>query len=261
MEELLAWIRARTIAEAAVASLAVNVAVFAATLAIGALIVSTWRERRVARVPAPIDRTELGLAAVCVLLNAAVMLAGWWLFRAGHLRVDASPSPLRWLVDAAALTLIMDVAMYATHRLAHVEPLYRWVHAIHHRYEHPRPLTLFVLHPIEVLGFGGLWLMVLLAHRFSLGGMVAYLTLNTLFGVVGHVGVEPLPAGLARLPIVRAIGSSTFHAVHHQRGTTNFGFYTALWDRLFRTLDPSAGGRAAADLVAGDAVAARIAED
>ena len=35
---------------------------------------------------------------------------------------------------------------------------------------------------------------------------------------------------------LRLIGSSTFHANHHQDGDVNFGFYTNLWDRLFRTL-------------------------
>jgi lathosterol oxidase len=34
------------------------------------------------------------------------------------------------------------------------------------------------------------------------------------------------------------LGTSTFDAQHHARRETNFGFYTLLWDRLFRTLDP-----------------------
>ena len=42
----------------------------------------------------------------------------------------------------------------------------------------------------------------------------------------------------ARTPVLRQIGSSSFHARHHQDLGGNFGFYTLLWDRLFGTLAP-----------------------
>jgi sterol desaturase/sphingolipid hydroxylase (fatty acid hydroxylase superfamily) len=126
-----------------------------------------------------------------------------------------------------------------THRLAHHELAFRWVHGVHHRYDRPRPLTLFVLHPLEVLGFGGLWIAVLTTHAFSLGGLLLYLTLNTTYGVVGHTGVEPLPPRWER--VLRLVGTSTFHAHHHQDPRSNYGFYTTVWDRLLGTLEGKSG--------------------
>lgn len=35
---------------------------------------------------------------------------------------------------------------------------------------------------------------------------------------------------------LRHVGTSTFHAGHHQDAGHNFGFYTLVWDRLFGTL-------------------------
>jgi lathosterol oxidase len=239
MDEILAWTRDRSFGEATLYSLLANIAVFFAALALGTAITRTFGERRVAEIPPPITRSEIVLATSCVVFNSVVMLVGWLLFRAGVLVVDGSPFGWRWLIDAAILGVAMDLAMYITHRAAHLQPFYRWVHAIHHRHEQPRVLTLFVLHPIEVLGFGGLWVAVLCSHAFSLGGMLIYLAANTIFGVVGHVGVEPLPDAWARWPLLGRIGTSTFHARHHQDARTNFGFYTAIWDLLFRTLDPS----------------------
>jgi sterol desaturase/sphingolipid hydroxylase (fatty acid hydroxylase superfamily) len=67
---------------------------------------------------------------------------------------------------------------------------------------------------------------------------VIYLSLNLIFGTLGHVGVEPFPKSWARWRIVRQIGTSTFHAEHHLQRQYNFGFYTLLWDRLFGTMDP-----------------------
>ncbi len=237
MQALLDWTRALGVVEAVLWSAVVNVVVFALAILGGKAVVGLWRGRPVSAPPPPLTATEVWLAAVCVVLNAAVMFAGWALFRAGLVVVSGDAGLLRWTLDAAVLVAIMDLAMYTTHRLAHHPLLFRLVHGAHHVYDATRPLTLFVLHPLEVLGFGGLWLVVLATHTYSLGGILAYLTINTVFGTLGHVGVEPLPRGFARWPVLGLMGTSTFHARHHQSPSTNFGFYTALWDRLFGTLD------------------------
>lgn len=239
MQALLDWTRALDVAEAVLFATIVNVVVFVLAVLGGQAVVALWRHRPVSAPSPPLTARELWLAAVCVVLNTAVMLAGWALFRAGLVEVSGDTSLVRWVLDAAVLVAIMDLAMYTTHRLAHHPLLFRLVHSAHHAYDAPRPLTLFVLHPLEVLGFGGLWLVVLATHTYSLGGILAYLTINTVFGTLGHVSVEPLPRSFARWPVLGLMGTSTFHARHHQSPSTNFGFYTALWDRLFGTLDPA----------------------
>ena len=45
--------------------------------------------------------------------------------------------------------------------------------------------------------------------------------------------MEPLPDAVLRLPLMRHLGSSRFHAEHHRDGAVNFGFDTDAWDRLF----------------------------
>jgi sterol desaturase/sphingolipid hydroxylase (fatty acid hydroxylase superfamily) len=136
------------------------------------------------------------------------------------------------------LLFVMDLAMYVSHRVAHHRWVYPLVHRTHHRYDRPRPIDLFVLNPVEVLGFGGLWLAVITLYSSSWLGMLVYLALNLLFGMAGHLGVEPLPASWARWPVLGQVGTSTFHAGHHRDDRGNFGFYTLIWDRLFGTLHP-----------------------
>lgn len=231
------WLWRLELREATLWSLAVNVVVFILALLLGDALVRLWRHRPIALAPPPLSRSEVGLAAACVVLNSGVMLAGWGLFRTSVIRVFVEASIVRVVADGLVLLLVMDLAMYVTHRIAHHPLAFRLVHAIHHRYDAPRPLTLFVLHPLEVLGFGGLWLAVLCTHRFSLGGILLYLAFNTAFGTLGHVGVEPLPTAFVRVPFVSSLGTSTFHARHHQAPGTNFGFYTTVWDRLFGSLE------------------------
>jgi sterol desaturase/sphingolipid hydroxylase (fatty acid hydroxylase superfamily) len=134
--------------------------------------------------------------------------------------------------------MLMDFAMYLTHRIAHDPWLYKKIHATHHTHQATNPISLFVLNPLEVLGFGSLMLSVLIAIPLSGTAVLVYLTLNVLFGTLGHAGVEPFPRSWARWILVRQIGTSTFHAEHHLQPRTNYGFYTVIWDRLFGTLHP-----------------------
>jgi sterol desaturase/sphingolipid hydroxylase (fatty acid hydroxylase superfamily) len=212
-----------------------NAMVFASALLLGAVLARRYRDVRVTPAPPPLDRLEVGLAASTVVLNAAITFAGLVLYREGIVTIDSTIAPLRVLRDVVVLVVVMDAAMYALHRVAHHPTMMRLLHAPHHRYEHPRPLTLFVLHPLETVSFGALWLTVIALYDATWLGIALFLTLNLLFGVVGHIGVEPTPSFPAR-PGLRWIATSSFHGGHHVSPATNFGFYTTVWDRLFGTL-------------------------
>jgi lathosterol oxidase len=222
---------------AALCGIGWNIAMVIVTLVIGHYLVIWFKDRAVAETPAPISRQELLLVASCIILNCVITIAGIVLWRVGiiNVRLDSG-----WMVivDTLVLFFAMDFAMYMLHRVAHYPIVYRLVHETHHRYENPRPLTLFVLNPLETLGFGVLWLIVVTLYTSSVLGIVIYLTLNLAFGLMGHLGVEPFPGIWPRLPLVRLISTSTFHAEHHQDKGHNFGFYTLIWDRLFGTLSP-----------------------
>ena len=66
--------------------------------------------------------------------------------------------------------------------------------------------------------------------------MMLYLILNVVFGTVGHLGVEPIPARWVGMPLIGQVAGASFHTQHHQDKEHNFGFYTLIWDRLFGTV-------------------------
>jgi lathosterol oxidase len=230
VESILTWLHALSTAQALALCAAENLGVFLGALALGALCLRRSAERTSA-LPGALTRLELQLAAATVAVNTLVTWAGWLLWREGYLQVRHAGLQ-ESLLDALTLLLAMDVCMYALHRVAHVPWFYRRVHHLHHVYEAPRPLTLFVMHPLECLGFGLLWLALLWVHPATWLGMTLYLTLNVVFGVVGHLGQEPVP--LPRV-LQRWLGTAGFHGGHHQAPGHNYGFYTQLWDRLLRT--------------------------
>jgi sterol desaturase/sphingolipid hydroxylase (fatty acid hydroxylase superfamily) len=235
MESLIRWIEVAPLWQAVAVLLLENLVVFLFALALGEWLVRRHGGRRVSPPPPPLERLEVLVTISTVLLNTVVTLAGLFLWRAGLIRFRTDAGLWAWL-DVVALLLIMDLAMYALHRFAHHHWLYPVLHRLHHRYDRPRPLTLFILNPAENLAFGLLWLAICVAYPASWLGMSVYLALNVIFGTVGHLGVEPLPAAWVRLPVLRWVAGSTFHARHHQDLACNFGFYTLLWDRLFGTL-------------------------
>lgn len=191
--------------------------------------------RRVSPLAPPLTRTEIVLALVTTALNTLVSWVGWILWMRGYVRFRDDMHPARVFADLAFLVLFMDAAMYLLHRVAHHRWLYGILHRVHHVYDRPRPLTLFALNPAETLSFGALWLVVLVFHDATWLGMALYLTLNTAFGTVGHLGVEHVPRTWEKHPVLRYLASGAFHVGHHLRQGENFGFYTSIWDRLFGT--------------------------
>jgi sterol desaturase/sphingolipid hydroxylase (fatty acid hydroxylase superfamily) len=217
--------------------LAANFAIFVASVISCWLLGVVFKRKRIFSRWEPLNAGEMLAALGAVVLNSVISVVGWMAWKAGYIDIQMK-SYGGAILDCALMLITMDFGMYLFHRLAHIPLLYRWMHSFHHRHEATNPISLFVLHPAEVIGFGGLMILFLAAYPISLSGLLAYLTLNVAFGTLGHSGVEPFPRSLRNYPILRYIGTSTFHANHHEHPACNFGFYTLIWDKLFGTLDP-----------------------
>ena len=215
-----------------------NLIIFVVVLMMGEYLVRRYRQHRVTEAPQRVTPIEWLLAGSCVTLNALVTVVGILLWRQGLIRVRFEVNGWQVVLDSLILFFAMDLAMYVFHRFAHLPWLYPLIHETHHRFENPRPLTLLVLNPFETLGFGVLWLLVLMLYPAAWLSIILFLTLNIVFGLVGHLGVEPMPNRWVSLNVSRYISTSTFHAEHHVDKEHNYGFYTLIWDYLFRTLSP-----------------------
>ncbi len=213
-----------------------NILQFFLCVGAGLLLIKLFSARRIYQAPEPLTKKELLLAAGCVFFNSLVAFVGWLLWKNGTIVITRE---LDWtcFADTIILLLLMDLLMYVTHRIVHIKGIYSLVHRTHHIYEDTRPLSLFVLSPLEVFGFGFLWLLVLCLYSSSWLGIVLYLLLNAAFGAIGHIGVEPFPKSWLKIPLLQRLTTSTFHAQHHKEIDSNFGFYTDIWDNLFGSLN------------------------
>ena len=179
-------------------------------------------------------RKQVTVCIITNILNILITVAGYELWRNGWIILNEHIS-LEILWDFLFLFFAMDLLLYIFHWGIHKTKLYDIIHQLHHTAEDPSPIDLFVLHPLETISFGSIWVILIMLFPFNIYALAIYITVNVIFGLVGHLGVEPFSEKITCLPIIKYIGTSTFHHDHHLDVHYNFGFYTNLWDRLFGT--------------------------
>jgi len=187
---------------------------------------------------AAVIRHELKLSLLSswiYALPAALAYEAWR--RSGTLvYLDFGRYGALWLIVSGAVYLaIQDTYYYWLHRLMHRRPLFRYVHAGHHRSRQPTPYASFAFDWAEAAL--NAWLLPALVFVIPIHPAVilAILTLATLTAVLNHAGSEVLPAWWVRGPPGAWLISATHHSVHHTRYDRNFGLYFRIWDRLMGT--------------------------
>jgi len=189
----------------------------------------------------PIFRHEIFFAALNLAASSFLLGgASKFLQHRGIITFNHQPASV-WVV-AAEFTLYFfgfDAYFYWLHRLMHLEPIYTWVHKIHHRSISPNPLTTLSVNPLESLingGFVPIFTALLTVHDTS---MALIAPCNVIMGLYVHCGIEFFPRWWNKTWLTKWFITTTFHDQHHRYFKGNYGGYTTLWDRLCGTMRPS----------------------
>lgn len=223
--ENLSWL------EWTVFSIITNAFLYVFSIGVYLFIDQTCPKNKIQTTDHPFLKSDLYLSLLTLLLNMVVMLIGVYLWKSGWIALNESKNLLILLVEIVAIVLVMDLLMYIFHYLVHHPVIYKVLHRKHHEHISTNFLSLFVLHPLETLGFGLMMIFVLMWYNFSIFSITIYLFINLVWGTIGHLNREFFPAWSEKL----FLGTTKFHNQHHQNEQTNFGFYTSIWDRIFRT--------------------------
>jgi sterol desaturase/sphingolipid hydroxylase (fatty acid hydroxylase superfamily) len=120
----------------------------------------------------------------------------------------------------------------------HKEPVYSWVHKLHHKSTSPNLLTTLSVNPLESIingGFVPLFLTLCTVHSTT----IALITPTNIFmGLYVHSGYEFMPRWWNKSWATKWFITATFHDQHHRFFTGNFGGYTTIWDRICGTMRP-----------------------
>lgn len=188
-----------------------------------------------------IFRNEIFFAVVNVAASG-VLLGGLTKYLQHHGFITFNHEPTSPWVTAGEFALYFigfDTYFYWLHRLMHMEPIYTWVHKIHHRSISPNPLTTLSVNPLESLINGGwvpLFTMMLTVHSST---MVLIAPFNIIMGLYVHSGFEFLPRWWNKTWFTKWFITATFHDQHHRYFKGNYGGYTTVWDRICKTVRPT----------------------
>ncbi len=139
-----------------------------------------------------------------------------------------------WLELALAF-VILDLAIYAQHRLFHSLPLLWRLHRVHHADTMIDVTTALRFHPLEIALSMGIKLAVITLAGASAEAVLLFEIVLNGAAMFNHANVS-LPAWLER-PLRWAIVTPDMHRIHHStladETNSNYGFNLSCWDRLF----------------------------
>lgn len=155
----------------------------------------------------------------------------WWSYANGWATMITFEShPVWFVVLIVLLPIYAGLYFYAHHRLLHVGPLYRHVHAWHHKNINTGPWSGLAMHPVEsfILMTDVVIFFIVPAHP-----------IHVMFLMFHHgIGAPTSHAGFEKLKVTDAGGVEVgdfFHQLHHKYFDCNYGTWETPWDKWFGT--------------------------
>ncbi len=151
---------------------------------------------------------------------------GWGLF-------NAAPVPPAIVV--AASLMILDLVIYAQHRLFHHSRLLWRLHRVHHTDLDLDTGTALRFHPLEIAVSMAIKMAVVAALGAPPAAVVAFEVILNGMALFNHGNVR-MPHAVDRL-LRLVVVTPDMHRVHHsarrEETDSNYGFNLSLWDRAF----------------------------
>jgi Delta7-sterol 5-desaturase len=170
-----------------------------------------------------------------LICNTLITYLGYILFKNQIIKINFESTYSAILLDTFLLIFLMDFFMFGFHYLAHKLKWFNPIHQLHHTHIETSVYSLFVLNPVETLGFGIIWISIITAINFNAVSIIIYLILNLSYGILGHLKKDLYPEFWKSSKLTKWISTTQFHANHHKSENHNFGFYFTIWDEVFKT--------------------------
>lgn len=214
--------------------LSAYLAVFALLVIAEFLVPRKGQERsRLRRWPTNLGLSVLNTLLLRLVFPAATVGAALWAAAEGWGIFNMWSAPP--LAAAVLSIILLDLAVYAQHRLFHAAPWLWRVHRLHHIDLEVDVTTAGRFHPIEMV-LSMLWKnAVVIALGAPAAAVVVFEILLNAAAMFSHARVA-LPEALDRR-LRRVLVTPDMHRIHHSvhrdETDSNYGFLVSAWDRLF----------------------------
>ncbi|WP_282143049.1 sterol desaturase family protein [Cellulophaga baltica] len=175
---------------------------------------------------ATITRKEILASLITLLINTAIAIPGYLLWINGLIVFSSMPIVGTFIL----LFVVLDFLMYVLHWASHTIGFLKKIHLKHHEHsEEFNSVSLYYMSPWESIFFGLLLTVVAILLPLNIYGFIAFLVFNWFYGVMTHLNSK------SEKPYFLIFTTNFFHKNHHQLSYKNYGFYTFIWDKIFRT--------------------------
>lgn len=184
-------------------------------------------------------KTEIKFSILSLFLVSGISTLIYDTDLINHTTLYYNISDYGWFYYFGIIPLILlsyDLYFYLTHLLIHHKKLFKIVHLVHHKSKTISPLAAYCMHPIEatIQHIGLIFLFFLFPIHTT--HVYIWVISSLAYSSYLHLGYEIFSDKFLTSKIGKLICSSTAHAKHHQYFNGNYGFYTLIWDKLFKTI-------------------------
>lgn len=173
-----------------------------------------------------VSENEVLSSLSILFINIVIAIPGFILWSKGIIVFTNSNMWLSFI----SLFLIMDFLMYIFHWASHNNSALEKIHTKHH--EHSTQfncVSLYYMSVWESLLLGAFLTVITLLFSFNIYGFILFLSFNWIYGVFTHLNTKRTNSN------VFIFTTTYFHKTHHELKYKNYGFYTFIWDKVFRT--------------------------
>lgn len=185
-----------------------------------------WR-----RWPANLAMPAIGTLLVRLVAPAGAVGAAIWAEGQGIGLMRGLPG---WLAIPLAV-LLLDLAIYAQHRVFHAVPALWRLHRMHHADPELDATTGLRFHPLEILASLAIKVALVVAMGAPAVAVLAFEVLLNATSLFNHADIR-IPARFDRL-LRLVVVTPDMHRTHHAEARVDtdscFGFCLPWWDRLF----------------------------
>jgi lathosterol oxidase len=130
------------------------------------------------------------------------------------------------------LILFHDTYFYWTHRLLHKKMFFRFIHKVHHDARSPTTFSAYRYTAIEAVFQFAFFYIFIFFIPISVEVATCFIVFSSYVNILGHSNIELLPKWWLKL---KFFSTPTFHSMHHEKVTSNYGLYFTFWDKLMKT--------------------------
>ena len=131
--------------------------------------------------------------------------------------------------------LMYDLWFYLTHLLLHSKLLFNLIHVVHRKSKYVSPLSALSMHPIEALINQIALLALFFIFPIHTTHVYIWSAVTITYTTYLHIGVEIYSDRFLNTKLGKLVYTATEHAKHHNFFKGSYGFYTLIWDRVFKT--------------------------